>query len=299
MKPILLPAASEALTLTVLAGLHHGATTSLDRSDMTIGSDERCDVVLLDPGVAAQHARIRYDTRQQAIIAAQDDDLVLYVEGRTQHPLHVPKGHGVRCRLPVELAMGPQVRLKLLPTAPVRSPHRAVWWQCGGVAAAALLLSTLAYALSPSPPAPLLSAEHPATAQPLPPTLMQLQEELEAALQRAQLTQLRVSTEEGVLQVSGPLADSQQTAWQKVRYWLDSRSGSRLVVMTHFTAPDEAPPSTRDVAAVWFGPSPYVVGSRGNKIYPGQTLTQGWVIDAIEMQGIRLHKHDRHWVLTL
>ena len=299
MKPILLPAPHEAPTLMVLAGLHHGATASLDRPDMMIGSDECCDVVLLDPDVAARHARIRYDARQQVIIVAEDDDLVLYEAGKPRDPLHLQKGHGVRCRLPVELVMGSQVRVQLLPTAMVRSHRRTLWWRGGSIAAAALLLSTLTYALSPSIPAPLLNAEQAVRSQPQVPTLAQMQAELKNELQRVQLSQLQVSTEGGVLQVSGPLSESQQTTWQKIRYWLDGRIGARQVVMTHFTVPDDTPPSASDISAVWFGASPYVIGSRGNKVFPGQTLAQGWVIDTIEAQGIRLHKNDQHWVLTL
>jgi len=47
--------AHEGLELRVTAGLHAGAALPLDREPISIGSDEQCDVVLLDAGVLPRH----------------------------------------------------------------------------------------------------------------------------------------------------------------------------------------------------------------------------------------------------
>lgn len=45
--------------LRILNGLHRGATLPLDEEALVIGSDDSADVVLLDPGVVGEHARLR------------------------------------------------------------------------------------------------------------------------------------------------------------------------------------------------------------------------------------------------
>jgi type III secretion protein D len=47
--------AHEGLELRVTAGLHAGAALPLDREPISIGSDEQCDVVLLDAGILPRH----------------------------------------------------------------------------------------------------------------------------------------------------------------------------------------------------------------------------------------------------
>ena len=50
-----------ALELRVVQGLHEGAALRLLPPAMTVGSDEACDVVLLDPGVRPRHLQLVYD----------------------------------------------------------------------------------------------------------------------------------------------------------------------------------------------------------------------------------------------
>jgi hypothetical protein len=50
-----------ALELRMVHGLHAGAALRLLPPKVTLGSDERCDVVLLDPGVQAQHLALVHD----------------------------------------------------------------------------------------------------------------------------------------------------------------------------------------------------------------------------------------------
>lgn len=57
--PLLSHADERILELRVLNGLHRGATLPLDGDAASLGSDEHNDVVLLDPGIAAQHARLQ------------------------------------------------------------------------------------------------------------------------------------------------------------------------------------------------------------------------------------------------
>lgn len=48
----------EGLELRVTAGLHAGAALPLDWEPISIGSDEQCDVVLLDAGILPRHLRL-------------------------------------------------------------------------------------------------------------------------------------------------------------------------------------------------------------------------------------------------
>ena len=50
-----------ALELRVVQGLHEGAALRLLPPVITVGSDEACDVVLLDPGVRPRHLQLVFD----------------------------------------------------------------------------------------------------------------------------------------------------------------------------------------------------------------------------------------------
>jgi hypothetical protein len=50
-----------ALELRVVQGLHEGAALRLLPPVITVGSDETCDVILLDPGVRPRHLQLVFD----------------------------------------------------------------------------------------------------------------------------------------------------------------------------------------------------------------------------------------------
>jgi type III secretion protein D len=69
------------LELRILNGLHRGATLPLDERALSVGADEDADVVLVDPGIEAEHATLTLTeqgwalfTREGAVLSADDNE---------------------------------------------------------------------------------------------------------------------------------------------------------------------------------------------------------------------------------
>lgn len=58
---------SNAVKLRILKGLHEGAELELSPGEHTLGSDENCDIVLLDKDVASTHLRLSIDKEHVSV----------------------------------------------------------------------------------------------------------------------------------------------------------------------------------------------------------------------------------------
>jgi len=84
--------------LEIVSGLHRGVLLSLDRGEYRIGSTPRADIVLKDAGIEPEHAVLRIE-RHRVDVEAVNGDVRLGAQV-------VPKGHGCRVRLPLDIFIG-------------------------------------------------------------------------------------------------------------------------------------------------------------------------------------------------
>ena len=131
------------VALKIRHGLHAGAALDLAEPLYTVGSSTKSDIVLRDTGIAPVHACLRRKGDQMEVEAVGGD--VTLASGEV-----VPKGHGRRCKLPVEVIFG---EAQVLLTGPERASAgspvaRRPILVAAGLVAAVFVLSVAANGLS-------------------------------------------------------------------------------------------------------------------------------------------------------
>lgn len=120
-------------TLEVVVGIHRGVKVALDGGDFRIGSAPDADIILRDPGIAAEHAILRVGRHSIHIYAAGGD------VGIGEAVL--ADGHGCGLRPPVDVVIG-EARLRIDIT------HFGGLWRQGATAAV-LVAGAILFALPP------------------------------------------------------------------------------------------------------------------------------------------------------
>lgn len=284
--------------LRVTGGLHTGVALALNEPVYRIGTDADSDILLGDPGVLPGHVLLRFKGRGVAIEAVAGD---VQVGERI-----VACGTGYRCPLPVELKIG-QALLQI--SAPHQQttalPPALLWGQrhLPVLAMAAVTLMVGLYsAMSVSQSAPaapqvgLATTTEPGAA---PATEQQVLEALRERLVEARLPMLSVNAQDNYLRVSGELDPDQRARWGTVQQWFDSHYGQSHLLQNAVTlrAP-LAQPRVR-IQGVWLGDKPYVVGERGERLYPGAAMADGWVLQRIEPEQLVLSRNGSEFNLSL
>ncbi|WP_024689982.1 FHA domain-containing protein [Pseudomonas tremae] len=288
--------------LEILHGLHQGVALTLDKPVYIIGNAAPADLVLGDADIASQHARLRFSDDIVAIEAMGSDVTAIDALGKS---LLIPKGHGQRLDLPVELKLG-QSRLRLRSTRPASaSPVAAGSLQALKLPllGALLLLATCATAFAfRAPPASALRTTDsaiPASVSASSPALPDARVWLEQALRDAGLGQLRIEEQEGQLTVAGSYPAALKNSWLQVQRDFDSRFGQRVVLTPSVkVSAAVATPRVR-LQAVWFGPNPYVIDEHGKRVYPGARLTDDWTLESIEGDQVHLARGQERFAFTL
>ncbi|MFS8149417.1 FHA domain-containing protein [Vreelandella titanicae] len=302
-------------TLKVIAGLHRGASITLTEPVCCIGSDDSTDVMLGDPGTAPHHIVLRFYGRYIAIEALGGD---IIINGRS-----VSQGTGLRCELPAKLHFN-DVALELsrppapaifpgLPTVPVR--WRKWLNRSATLAALVVTLGVLAfYEFIDVNQADANIGYHPVTAtldeQPLVNTgqnASQLMADarpgpvqaLRQQLADAGLASLEVTDSGDYIGVSGQYDPDQVGAWNATQRWFDQHYGSHNVLLNEVKQREAPVRPDLQLQAVWLGKNPYVIDARGQRLYPGASLSSGWVISAIETDRVLLSRGDDQFALTL
>lgn len=293
-----LPLATRPLfpTLDVLTGLHAGVTVDLEGPVCRIGADVHCDIVLSDPQIAPFHLTLQLDPRHLAIEAIGGDVMI----GERL----LSRGHGCRCRLPVELSIG-ATSLRL--TRPADATPS--WWGSRHLRAALMLLGLLLAVggvwlwQGGPPPAPLA-----ATAKSVAPALVPASvandpaarlDQLRAQLDRAGLPTLSITAAENAVTVRGSVDDAQRLRWIEVQHWYDRTWGNQPLLRNEVALLPPARAPRVHFQAVWLGPQPYVINDRGRRLYPGAALDDGWVLQRIESDRVVLVRDSKEFELTL
>jgi hypothetical protein len=302
-QAIIASAQQAQLKLEVLAGVHRGATVTFDKAaDYRIGSSPRADIVLRDPGVAAEHAVLRIESAAVRIDATGGE---VSVEQKS-----IPLGHGCRARLPVELALGEaQLRLSRPDADPVLGGARYFMAQARksltdkpiAMASAAIGLAVVVTAVAVGRPraVPVYMAEAKtngigghglAASRKASATAQQAASELDARLRAAEIRTLQVKPVDGRLVVSGKLIKQQALEWAAIRQWFDQTFGGGIVLTANVTDDDGPAMPTLQLRGIWYGDRPYIITARGERYYQGAVLDNGWIVRQIGEDHLLLAK---------
>ena len=299
-QAIIASAQQAQLKLEVLAGVHRGATLTFDKAaDYRIGSSPRADIVLRDPGVAAEHAVLRIESAAVRIDATGGE---VSVERKS-----IPLGHGCRVRLPVELALGEaQLRLSKPSADPVLGDARHFLAQAKksltdkpiAMASVAICLAVVVTAVAVGRPraVPVNLAEAKTGGHGLPAsrkasaTAQQAASELDARLRAAKIRTLQVNAVDGRLVVSGKLIKQQALEWAAIRQWFDQTFGGGIVLTANVTDDDGPAMPTLQLRGIWYGDRPYIITARGERYYQGAVLDNGWIVRQIGEDHLLLAK---------
>ena len=281
--------------LNVLTGAHAGVIVALESTTVRIGTLEDCDIVLRDPDIQSVHLTLHMHRRFLAIEATGGDVQV--------GSARVRQGHGYRCRLPVELRIGQtSMRLAYRPGVDNGSRRKSAQWSAIGlvgllIVAVCLWQSRSGSSAAPAPEiAPTASLPANRVASPSQPDL---QVALRDRLDQAGLQQLTIDSQANSVRVSGSVDSDQRARWIEVQNWYDRTWGNVPVLRNDvLLAPPPSPPRVH-FRAVWLGPQPYVIGARGERLYPGAALADGWVLQRIETDRLILARQGREFELTL
>jgi Inner membrane component of T3SS, cytoplasmic domain/YscD/CdsD-like Bon-like domain 3 len=305
------------LKLEVIAGAHRGAVLSLDGSEYRIGSSPAADIVLSDPGVAAEHAVLRIDRGRVRLEAVGADMTV------GQDPL--PSSRGSHITLPVSFSLGAaQIHLSDLGQDPGRSARHPLA-VAGALACAGLMIALIAHeflrtagiagrgleTVSPhiradrndahgdsiSPP-----PANPSTAEGGSPSRASVQgtmDALKARIDAAHIRTLQISAEDGRLVATGTLTGADAAEWAAIQQWFDKTYGGSAVLASRI-GPPGGPPAmpALQLQAVWYGENPYIVTGDGGHYYKGALLDSGWVVRDIGEDRLVLAKGGETVVLT-
>jgi hypothetical protein len=285
------------LKLEVIAGAHRGAVLSLDGSEYRIGSSPAADIVLSDPGVAAEHAVLRIDRGAVRLEAVGADMTV------GQEPL--PSSRGCHIRLPASFSVGAaQIHLSDLEQVDSGRSAGHPLAIAGALACAGLMIALLmgefsqmagsagrALATAPNDRAsrddPNGDSVSPQPARSLTaggdgPSRASVQvamNALKARIDAAHIRTLQISAEDGRLVATGTLTGPEAAEWAAIQQWFDKTYSGGTILASRI-APPGGPPTmpALQLQAVWYGENPYIVTADGGHYYKGAVLDNRWVV---------------------
>lgn len=111
-------------------------------------------------------------------------------------------------------------------------------------------------------------------------------EMLQQELTNADLAGLEVKPDAGVLRVVGMISPRQNSAWRKIRRAYDGKFAHIAPLLLDIEEQNETPPLA--VASVWLGKDPEVITRDGLSLALGETTENGWRVETIEANAVRL-----------
>lgn len=304
--PRLSSAPAQLPRMVICAGVHAGASLSIDQPHWQVGSGDDCDVILSDAAVAPRHFGIRMGKHSAVTIEATGGAIMV-------NDVPVPHGSGYDGRLPVRIHVGDAI-IALEIDTPVGSlaarRARFTGWFNRHAAVAGGSVVVLCLVLYPffgmseadasapatvaaQPQEPVRTAEAAATQSESP------EQALHARLQNAGLGDLKIDAQGSYLQVSGEVDVRGMEQWRGVQRWFDETYGRTHLLHGAVRLREVLSPPRVRFQAIWTGDNPYVVGERGQRLYPGAAVAGGWVLKGIEPEGVILARDGQEFSLTL
>lgn len=295
------------VALRVTGGLHAGASLDLDQPVYTIGSSTESDVVLRDPGIEPVHARLRRNAGRMELEAVGGD--IRLANGDI-----VPKGHGRRCRLPLEISVGAARVLLTGPRQPAASrgiPGQPAWIAGGLVVIALFIVGTSLSLAGPEGSGQGVGLDEKLTrlafadgiqkyavtdaqggfaAPQGPASASEAARRLAVQLAEAGIGGLDVEETGGRLVVSGNISGQQVEAWTAVQSWFDQTHGGHVPLVSQVAAGGAEKAPRIPLQAIWYGQRPYIITADGARYYEGAFVSDGWTIRQIGEKELLLTK---------
>ncbi|MCE8033366.1 FHA domain-containing protein [Halomonas sp. MCCC 1A11057] len=125
------------------------------------------------------------------------------------------------------------------------------------------------------------------------------EEALAQRLTEAGLEGLQVRDAGNHLIVAGEFPPERYEEWRDVQHWFDQHYGSRQLLISEARPRLSVDSPALQFQAVWFGDNPYVVDARGERLYPGAPLQEGWVLAEIAEGRVTVRRDGTEFSLTL
>lgn len=298
-------------TLVVEDGLHRAARAHLSLGSHHVGTAPDSDIVVTDLGPAG--TRFALSIEASAITLHALAMPIVLAGGKALKP-----GRSKRCRGETRFRCGAvSFRIEAAAQSSATRPRsfRLAWSLPGLVVAgtlAALLgvltvSDTVSKADAPTmsanpagsvpvgsapsgvvPSAPAPSPRQPATAR----RADALRPRLVAYLSQSGLDSIAVNAQpEGSIEAVGQIGPQQTAAWRQAGQWFDGEAAGQVVLVDRVRVAVEPPPLT--IQAVWQGRRPYVVDGRGDKLFTGSVLANGWTVSGIKAGRVMLKRGDQ------
>ncbi len=278
--------------LEVLSGIQQGVKIEIAGPTCLIGASTECDVVLAGTGVADRHCRISLYAWKAAVEALDGD---VGREGQST----VVAGYGCRAELPMDLLLG-ETRIRISRKA--GSSRRLKPLLIGAGAFALLTIVTMFASRATEPDydaarqrsaASRFPDRAPYAASP------EAMRQLRARIEEAGLSSLSVTAADGRIEVAGELVPAEMAKWTEIEQWFD-RTHGRDHLLSSMVEPGDgtAAPQIR-LQAIWLGPQPYVIDRRGERIYPGGALEDGWVLKSIDTERVTVSRNGQDMAIVL
>lgn len=124
-------------------------------------------------------------------------------------------------------------------------------------------------------------------------------EALNQRLAEAGLDALQVQDSGSHLVVSGQFAADRYEQWRDVQRWFDQHYGGSQVLISEARPGLALDAPAFQFQAVWFGDNPYVINAKGERLYAGAALQEGWVLAEIGDDRVTLRRGSEEFFLTL
>lgn len=283
-------------TVSILSGAHAGAVLVLAAGQHVFGSDQAADVVLADDVLAPRHFMLDLAIDEAILEALADEVSVGGTPVAPQEPAVIA--------FPVDIGIG-DVRLRIdgpvsapaepdpaIVGKPPRSVHPSMAVLAAGLFALGLFMAFYAAGgLGYARELGGLDLNRQAGTGQAAPGATEAARFLANRLIMAGLDKtLTVQAEDGAVRVEGMVPRDRQAAWQAAQRQFDEAYGGHFVLHAKL---DPAPASVRPAlapAAIWAGPSPYVVTAAGDHVPEGAVLEDGWTVERILADRILLRR---------
>lgn len=286
--------APQHVALSITTGAHNGYITELSATSLTVGSDEDCDLMLLDDLIAPHHATLKFDwSVLGTVVSVFSDQDDVFING---NPV-TQDGRAIVAQLPATVMLhSVEVALASVRRSKAATPARPL----GRVKRTAFVLLMLLALVLPlewlirtiAPTQMTVNFSAPASAQVSQETTLEATlEALAVRLASADLDDfisLRY-TSPRLLEADGILPSARLADWEDVHRWFDAEFSDVTLTSSVHAAPvlSDFPA----IAMVRLSDPMEVLFLNGNRASIGDLVVDGWRIANIKTDGLALNRN--------
>jgi type III secretion protein D len=123
-----------------------------------------------------------------------------------------------------------------------------------------------------------------------PATLKDAADALRQRLLAAGLTTVEIVSDTAAITARGNIDSAALGKWRDIEQWFDRTFGITIVLTSQVEAKSSSPSAPLTVQAIWAGAGPYVIDGRGQKLFAGAVISDGWIVDRIEQNRVVLRR---------